>query len=207
MEKIVLFHPFVSKKAKKYVNEVLNTRWIGQGPKVEQFEIKFQSKFANSHNCLAVGSGTDALHLAYILAGIGEGDEVIAPLFTCTATNIPLLYLNAKIRFADIDPNTLNINTEHVKELVNEKTKAIVCVHYGGLPCDMEGLLNIANQYNIPIIQDSAHALGSMYKNFNISDLTDFSCFSFQAIKTITTGDGGMLVIKEMKIFIKKLRD
>ena len=87
--------------------------------------------------------------------------QVIAPLFTCTATNIPLLYLNAKIRFADIDPNTLNINTEHVKELVNEKTKAIVCVHYGGLPCDMEGLLNIANQYNIPIIQDSAHALGS----------------------------------------------
>ena len=206
MEKIVLFHPFVPKKAKEYVNEVLNTRWIGQGPKVEQFENNFQSKFANSHNCLAVGSGTDALHLAYILAGIGEGDEVIAPLFTCTATNIPLLYLNAKIRFADIDPNTLNINTEHVKELVNEKTKAIVCVHYGGLPCDMEGLLKIANQYNIPIIQDSAHALGSRYRNFNISDLTDFSCFSFQAIKTITTGDGGMLVIKDKDHYEKAKR-
>tara|TARA_Y100001970_G_C14195703_1_gene837966 strand:+ start:615 stop:1721 length:1107 start_codon:yes stop_codon:yes gene_type:complete len=206
MEKIVLFHPFIPENAKRNVNKVLNTRWIGQGPKVEEFEKYFEDKFTNTQNCLAVGSGTDALHLSYVLANIEKDDEVIAPLFTCTATNIPLLYLKAKIRFADIDPKTLNINVEHVKRLVNENTKAIVCVHYGGLPCDMTELVNIANQYNIPIIQDSAHAIGARYKDKNIADLTDFSCFSFQAIKTITTGDGGMLVIKDKELYKKAKR-
>jgi len=138
--KIVLFHPYISEKGRKAVYEKLGTRWIGQGPAVDDFEMIFQRKFTENNGCIAVGSGTDALHLAYMLAGIKEGDEVITPIFTCTATNIPLLYLGAKIVFSDIQPRTLNIDPSHVESLITERTKAIVCVHYGGLPCDMDEL-------------------------------------------------------------------
>lgn len=205
-EGIVLFYPNVPESAVDEVTKVLNSRWIGQGPKVAQFEKEFESKFLTENAALAVGSGTDALHMAYILAGIGPGDEVIAPVFTCTATNIPLLYIGAKIRFADVDPSTLNINVDHVRQLVNERTKAIVCVHYAGLPCDIDELRDIAREYNILLIDDSAHALGAKYKGQNIGEITDFSIFSFQAIKHITTGDGGMLTIKNRDLIEKARR-
>ena len=196
-EGIVLFYPNVPKKAIAAVTEVLQSRWIGQGPRVAQFEQEFTKRFAGQGTSLAVGSGTDALHLAYILSGLKEGDEVITPVFTCTATSIPFLYMGVKIRFADVDPETLNINVKHVRELINEKTKAIVCVHYGGLPCDMDELLAIAKEYNIPVVEDAAHALGATYKGKKIGEISDFTMFSFQAIKHITTGDGGMLVVKD----------
>ena len=109
-EGTVLFHPYVSKNSFKNVKKVLSGRWIGQGPLVDKFESKFKSMFAKKNHCLATGSGTDALHLSYILSGLKEGDEVIAPLFTCTATNIPFLYMGVKIKFADIDPQTMNIS-------------------------------------------------------------------------------------------------
>jgi len=195
-ENIVLFHPHVSEKAKSYVNDTLSTRWIGQGPKVDRFEKMFSEKFGNGNLSLTCGSGTDALHLSYLLANLKEGDEVITPLFTCTATNIPFLYMGVKIRFADVQPGTLNIDPKHVRELVNEKTKAIVCVHYGGLPCDMDELQVIATEWNIPIIEDAAHAVGAKYKGNYIGSISDFTMFSFQAIKHITTGDGGMVTFK-----------
>ena len=196
-DNIVLFHPHIPEKAFELVQDTLKTRWIGQGPKVDEFELQFQGKFCQDRNAVAVGSGTDALHLSYILAGIKEGDEVIAPVFTCTATNIPLLYEKAVIKFADVQPGTLNIDPKSVKQLVNEKTKAIVCVHYGGLPCDMEELGEIAAAWGIPIIEDAAHALGASYRGVPIGAISDFTMFSFQAIKHITTGDGGMLVLKD----------
>jgi perosamine synthetase len=142
---IVLFHPYVSDLARQRVARQLTTRWIGQGPVVEEFERKFSEKFCGGFNTAATGAGTDALHLAYILAGIQPGDEVITPLFTCSATSIPLLYMGAKPVFADVQQDTLNIDPTHVRSLITEKTKAIVCVHYGGLPCDMDELQVIAN--------------------------------------------------------------
>jgi dTDP-4-amino-4,6-dideoxygalactose transaminase len=205
-EGIVLFYPNIPANAIDEVSKVLKTRWIGQGPKVAQFEKEFEQKFLTDNTALAVGSGTDGLHLAYILAGIEPGDEVIVPVFTCTATNIPLLYMGAKIIFADVDPETLNINVNHVRQLVNERTKAIVCVHYAGLPCDMDELMAIAREYNIPLIDDAAHALGATYKGQKIGEMTDFSMFSFQAIKHITTGDGGMLTIKNKDLVEKAKR-
>jgi len=205
-EGIVLFYPNIPKNAIDGVTEVLNSRWIGQGPKVAQFEKEFEKKFLTENTALAVGSGTDALHVGYILAGIQPGDEVIVPVFTCTATNIPLLYMGAKIVFADIDPETLNINVEHVRQLVNERTKAIVCVHYAGLPCDMDELMAIGREYNIPVFDDAAHALGATYKGQKIGEMTEFCMFSFQAIKHITTGDGGMLTIKNKDLVEKAKR-
>jgi perosamine synthetase len=199
-EGIVLFHPHIPKNAKKYVNEVLDSRWIGQGPKVDLFEQKFKNKFLSHSDCLAVGSGTDALHLSYIMAGIKAGDEVLTPLFTCTATTLPLLYIGAKPIFVDINPRTLNISIEDIKKKISPKTKAIVCVHYGGLPCDMNEINKIALEFKIPVIEDAAHALGAKYHEQKIGTISDFTVFSFQAIKHITTGDGGMISFRNTNL-------
>ena len=205
-DNIVMFYPHVPKSAKSAVMEVLDTRWIGQGPKVKLFEEGFSKKFASKFPAIAVGSGTDALHLSYILAGLKPGDEVIAPVFTCTATNIPFLYMGVKILFSDINPNTMNLDVNHVQQLMNKNVKAIVCVHYGGLPCDMDELQAIADEWNIPVIEDAAHAVGAKYKGMSIGSISDFTMFSFQAIKHITTGDGGMLIIKDKSLVDKAER-
>lgn len=205
-EGIVLFYPHVPRKAKEYVCDMLDSRWIGQGPKVDRFEVSFKAKFGLPGPCVAVGSGTDALHLAYLLAGIEEGDEVLAPLFTCTATNIPLLYIGAKIKFVDVDPNTLNISVADLRAKISERTKAIVCVHYGGLPCDMEAIGALAAQYSIPVIEDAAHALGASYGGVPIGAISEFTMYSFQAIKQLTTGDGGMLTFKDSGLEQKSKR-
>ena len=205
-ENIVLCYPHVSELAKKSVMETLDSRWIGQGPKVKLFEENFSKKFGSNSPAIAVGSGTDALHLSYMLAGLKPGDEVIAPVFTCTATNIPFLYMGVKIKFVDIDVDTMNIDTNHLRQLMTSKVKAIVCVHYGGLPCDMDELKCIADEWGIPIIEDAAHAVGAKYKGVDIGSISDFTMFSFQAIKHITTGDGGMVVIKDKELVDKAER-
>lgn len=206
-DKVVLFHPYIPETAAAEVTKTLSTRWIGQGPKVEEFELMFSDLFGlEAKNCVSVNSGTAALHLAYILAGIGPGDEVLCPLFTCTATNIPLLYLGARPIFVDVDPNTLNINLQDLKRKISPNTKAIVTVDFGGLPCNYDELTEVANKFGIPIIQDAAHSLGGKYKGRYVGSLADFTAFSFQAIKHVTTGDGGMLVIKDPELASKARR-
>ena len=129
---VLLFYPYVSKKTPINIKKKLSGRWLGQGPMVDKFENEFKKKFARKCSVIATGSGTDSLHLAYILAGLKKGDEVITTIFTCTATNIPMLYMGLKIKFADIERDTMNISIDSVKKLITRKTKAIVCVHYGG---------------------------------------------------------------------------
>lgn len=203
---IVLFHPHMPKNAQKYVSETLATRWIGQGPKVDEFESNFKKIIGLDHDVLSVGSGTDALHLAYLLAGIKAGDEVLVPLFTCTATNLPLLYIGANIKFIDVDPCTLNISIPDLRSKVTTNTKAIVCVHYGGLPCDMTEIRQIADSVGAVVIEDAAHALGAKYNNVPIGNISEFTMYSFQAIKHLTTGDGGMLAIKDASLLAKGKR-
>jgi len=205
-DNVVLFHPHVPAKAAEKVAEVLSTRWIGQGPRVDEFEICFSQRFGGGHSALAVGSGTDALHMAYILAGLRAGDEVIAPLFTCTATSIPLLYMGINVVMADIQKNTMNMDPIDVRRRITSKTKALVCVHYGGLPCDMAELRAIADEYSLQIIEDAAHALGATYNGIPIGQISEFTMFSFQAIKHITTGDGGMLIMKDEALLDKARR-
>ena len=203
---IVLFYPHISKTASKSLKKTLSTRWIGQGPMVDKFEKKLSKDFANKLPVVSTGSGTDALHLAYLLANIKKDDEVITPVFTCTATNIPLLYIGAKIKFADLDTKTMNICVRSVKKLITKRTKAIICVHYGGLPCDLKELQELADKFKIPLIEDAAHALGAEYNNKKIGSISDFTIFSFQAIKHITTGDGGALCIKNKNLLEKAKR-
>ena len=199
-KKIPLFWPQQFKiEWLKALADVFSTRWLGQGPLVEKFEKEFGKKFKYDY-CLAINSGSAALELAYNLIGIGKGDEVITTCFTCTATNIPLVRMGAKIIFADINKNLL-IDYSDVKKKITKKTKAIVVVTLGGLPVD-ERIFNLAKKKNIPVVVDAAQSVGISEKKW------DYICYSFQAIKHFTTGDGGMLVIKNENEYkrAKKLR-
>lgn len=175
---IDLFFPYVPKEAIEAVSDVLRTRWIGQGPKVEEFEKEF-AKLFNLKYVVSVSSGTAALETAYELIGLKKGDEVISTPFTCTATNLLLLRQGVKIVWADILPSTLCIDPVDVHAKLTPKTKAVVQVHLGGIKAEVGKL-------HIPVISDAAQALGIF--------VGDFSICSFQAIKHITTGDGGMLI-------------
>lgn len=194
---IPLFYPHMPDGALEEVADTLSGRWIGQGPKVDLFERQFAEMFLGGHTPLSVGSGTDALHLAYLLAGVEPGDEVIVPTFTCTATNLPLLYIGAQPVFADIDLATMNILPADIEHRITSKTKAIACVDYGGIPCDYDALNDICQRHGLKLIADSAHSLGSKYRGTFAAQASDFSIFSFQAIKTLTTGDGGLLAIRD----------
>ncbi len=197
-----LFNPTLNKeRILEKLNEVFNNKIIGDGAVVKEFEQKIGEFLADiypssSYNCVAVNSATAALHLAYILAGIKKGDEVIVPVLTCTATNHPLLWLGAKPVFADIQEDTLNIDPKDVEKKITGKTKAIVVMHNGGLPCDMDEILTIAKKNNLKVIEDAAQAFGGEYKGRKLGTIGDYGCFSFQAIKTLTCGDGGMLICK-----------
>jgi perosamine synthetase len=195
---IPLAYPYIPEEAKQAVLRTLNTRWIGQGPRVDELEQKFQEKFGTLP-AVATGAGTDALHLAYLLTGIAEGDEVISPVFTCTATNIPLLWLKAKIVFADVQSTTLNIDPVDVARKITAKTKAIVTVDYAGQPCDYDALIALARKHNLTLIDDAAHAVGATFDGHHIGSIADHTCFSFQAIKHITSGDGGLLCTNESR--------
>ena len=195
--RIVLFRPNVPTSALSRIAEVLESRWIGQGPKVEEFERSFEKKFNHTATAVSCGSGTDALHLAYLLAGIKPGDEVLCPVFTCTATNLPALYIGATPVFVDIDPQTLNINIPDLESKITSRSKAIVFVDYGGQPANLSALLELSRKYGLPLIEDAAHALGATYNDQPIGSISDYTIFSFQAIKHITTGDGGMLMVRD----------
>lgn len=198
---IKLFKPYVSFWSIWNVIKVLRGTQLAEGPLVKEFEKQFTEKFGLT-NVLALNSGTAALELAYEVAGIGPGDEVITPVLTCTATNIPLVHRGAKIIFADIDFD-LNMSVEDVKKKITPKTKAIVFVHFGGNNRGLKELLDIAKEKNIILIEDAAQAVGSDFWG-----KADFTCVSLQAIKALTSGDGGMLACKNIEHYklAKRLR-
>jgi perosamine synthetase len=197
---IPLFWPSYDGKAIREEVEKLfpldmSNRWIGQGEKVKEFEKAFGEKYGYTY-CLGLNSGSSALELAYVLLNLKEGDEVITSVLTCTATNIPLLRMKAKIVFADIS-NNFTIDYEDVKNKITEKTKAIVAITLGGLPVD-ERLFDLG----LPVVVDAAQSVG-------VSESKgDYICYSFQAIKHFTSADGGMLVCKNKEDYdrAKRLR-
>lgn len=186
------FSTHISKKAKEKVNEVLDSTFISAGKVAEQFENALSEKLGLV-NPVAVNSGTSALHLALAIAGVWPGDEVILPAQTFVATGLVILMQGATPVFADIQYETGNIDPASIREKITEKTKAIIPVHWAGYPCDMDEINSIAEEYNLAVIEDAAHALGATYKNKPIGSVSRFTAFSFQAIKHLTTGDGGAL--------------
>jgi dTDP-4-amino-4,6-dideoxygalactose transaminase len=173
------------------VIETLRSGWLTTGPKVKQFEEEFAKSIGSGH-AVAVNSGTAALHLALEAVEIAEGDEVIMSTMTFAATGEVVLYFKARPVLVDCRPDTFNIDPDQLEKAISPKTKAIIPVHIGGQPCEMDRIQQIAQHYNLKVIEDAAHALPARYRGKMVGTIGDITCFSFYATKTITTGEGGM---------------
>lgn len=197
---IPLFKVFMSNLAGQSVVKTLDSGMITQGPKVEEYEAALKEWFGHD-NLLTVNSGTSALQLAVELAGVGAGDYVISTPMTCSATNTAILARQAKIIWADVDPVTGNMTAATLQaaleSAVGLNPKAVMMVHWGGRPCDIHGINMIAKKYGLKTIEDAAHAIGAIYDSQLIGQFSDFTCFSTQAIKHLTTVDGGILMCRD----------
>lgn len=186
------------------INEVLDSLrsgWLTTGPKTKRFEEEFSAFVSEGVEAIAVNSATAGLHLALEAVGIEPGDEVITTPYTFTATAEVVRYLGADPVLVDIDPTTLNIDPSKIEAVLTPKTKAIIPVHFAGLSCDMESILAIARRRNLKVIEDSAHALPTTCKGQLIGSLdSDATVYSFYATKTITTGEGGMIVTRNPEV-------
>jgi perosamine synthetase len=191
-----MFHPYVNKQARLNVDEVLRSRWIGEGEWVKNFEDALKKRFGFKH-CLALNNGTAGLRLALAMCGVGPRDEVITTPQTCTATTSSILEQFATPVFADIQYETGNIDPKDIEHRITAKTQAIIVVHWAGYPCDMHKVHKVAELYSLPVIEDAAHALGAYYGNKPIGTISPYTMFSFQAIKQLTTADGGLLTLTD----------
>ncbi len=174
---------------------VLYSGQIGEGEVVKRFETAF-GQFIGNPNTLSFASGTVALHTALILAGVERGDEVITTPMTAEPTNMAVLHSGAKLVWADVDANTGNLDPESIAASITPRTKAIVVVHYAGVPAAIRRIREVAEAHRVPVIEDAAHALGARYDGKLIGNHSEYVMFSFQAIKHLTTVDGGMLTCR-----------
>ena len=190
--KFIPFHiPAIDEDEIRSVVETLESGWLTTGRKVKSFEEDF-AKYVGCKHAVAVNSGTAALHIALDAIGISEGDEIIVPAMTFAATAEVVLYFKAKPVLVDCQRDTLNLDPTQIEAAITSKTKAIIPVHFGGQPCEMDRILDIAKKYNLRVIEDAAHALPASDHGRTIGTIGDITCFSFYATKTITTGEGGM---------------
>lgn len=199
---VPLVKPFLPPREKLMprLEEVLYSGYIAQGDVVEAFERGFENYIGKGY-ALSLNSGTAALHIALILAGVKEGDEVISTALTAEPTNVAIKMVGASIRWADIDSTTGCICPDSVVENINERTKAILVVDYAGIPVNVKRLQEISAEYGVPVIEDAAHALGATFMGRVTGNHFPFTVFSFQAIKHITTIDGGMLQIHDKSLY------
>jgi perosamine synthetase len=206
MEKINFYNTNLSYDAIQMAHQTLTSGMISAGKKAQEFENELAKR--GLKNPVTLNSGTVTMMLALTAAGIGPGDEVIIPAQTFIATGMAVMQVGAKVVFCDIDPHTGNIDTMRLSQKITPKTKAIIPVHWAGYPCDMYEILGICQVHNLVCIEDAAHAFGAMYKELPIGSLSRFTSFSFQAIKHLTTGDGGALCCHSDKdaYVVKKLR-
>ena len=199
---IPLFKVFMSDSVDEAVSRVLHSGYVGEGNVVKDFERAIGKVICNRH-VLTVNSGTSALMMALRLAGVDFGARVLTTPMTCLATNEPILALGADPIWVDVNPKTGNMCPESLAETAarsSSLTKAILCVDWGGYPCDLEEILEVAKTYGIPVVEDAAHDFGASYHREPIGKWADFTCFSFQAIKTITSVDGGAIAFKDPSV-------
>jgi dTDP-4-amino-4,6-dideoxygalactose transaminase len=183
------------------VIDSLRSGWLTTGPKAKRFEQDFAAFIGGGVEAIAVNSATAGLHLALEAVGINAGDEVITTPYTFTATAEVVRYLNAHPVFVDIDPNTFNIDPAKIEKAITPRTKGIIPVHFAGLACDMDRILKIARKHGLKIVEDAAHALPTTYNRKLIGTFdTDATVYSFYVTKTIATGEGGMVVLKNKEI-------
>src|SRR5688572_9080903 len=183
------------------VVDTLRSGWITSGPKVRQFEESFQRFIGDGVECVAVNSATAGLHLALEACGVQAGDEVIVPTHTFAATAEVVRYIGADVAFADVDPATYCIDPRSAERLITSRTRAIIPVHFGGMASDMDAMLELGRRFDLAVIEDAAHAFPTKYRGKLVGALaSDAAVFSFHATKTLTTGEGGMLVTKDRAI-------
>ncbi|HEB02287.1 MAG TPA: UDP-4-amino-4,6-dideoxy-N-acetyl-beta-L-altrosamine transaminase [Nitrospirae bacterium] len=193
--KIPFHKPYITEDEISGVVEVLRSGWLTTGPRTKEFESAF-ADFVGAGHAVALNSGTAALHLALEAIGLKEGEEVITTTMTFAATAEVVRYFGARPVLVDIDPETMNMDVSLLEEAISscKRPRAIIPVHYGGLPCDMDAVISIAKKHGMAVIEDAAHALPASYKGRSIGSISDITCFSFYATKNITTGEGGMAV-------------
>lgn len=189
----LLFHkPFISEDEVNEIVDTVRSGWLSMGPKTIRFENEFNN-YIGSKKSVAVSSWTAAGHLTLEAFGIKAGDEVIVPTMTFPATAEIVCYFGAKPVIVDVEEDTLNISLKEIEKAITPKTKAIIPVHYGGQPCDMDEILDIAKKYNLRVLEDAAHSLPATYKGRKVGTISEVTCFSFYATKTLSTGEGGMI--------------
>lgn len=184
------------------VVDTLKSDFLTTGPKVHEFEEKV-AKHVGAKYAVAVSNGTAALHIACMAAGIGPGDEAITTPITFVASSNCVLYCRGTPIFADIDPDTYNIDPDDIERKITNRTKAIVAVHFTGQPCDMDRIHAIAKEHGLLVIEDAAHALGADYKGRRIGSISDMTTFSFHPVKHITTAEGGMVMTNNKELYDK----
>lgn len=182
------------------VIDVLKSDYLTTGPKITEFE-QAVCNYTGAKYAVAVSNGTAALHAACFAAGIGPGDEVITTPITFAASANCVLYCGATPVFADIKPDTYNIDPADIRRKITSRTKAVIAVHFTGQPCEMDEIHAIAKEYNLLVIEDAAHALGADYKGGKIGSVSDLTTFSFHPVKHITTGEGGMITTNDQKLY------
>ena len=188
------FHqPLIEDEEIDAVVSTLKSGWLSTGPKVHEFE-KSMSEYLGIPHCIALNSGTAALHLALKAIGLKENDEVLIPTNTFTSTGEVVTYFNAKPVLVDCTIENSNIDVNQIESKITKNTKAIMPVHFGGNPCEMDIIQNICKKHDLRLIEDAAHALTSKFQHNLIGTVGDITCFSFYATKNITTGEGGMAV-------------
>lgn len=196
--------PYIKRDEIEEVTKVLNSRYLVQGEKVRQFE-EIISRYLRVKYCIAVSSGTAALHLALLAVGVKKGDEVIVPDFTFPATANAVELIGANTKFVDINLDSFCMDADRIEEKITEKAKAIIPVHEFGQSADMDKIMDIARKYKLKVVEDAACALGTEYKGEKVGTIGNVGCFSFHARKPITTGEGGMIATNNEEI-AKKVR-
>jgi dTDP-4-amino-4,6-dideoxygalactose transaminase len=198
---IPCFRPAIGEEEIAAATAVLRSGWLTTGPKAREFEQKFAAFLGDGVEAVAVNSATAGLHLAAEACGIGPGDEVIVPTLTFTATASVIRYLGAEVLLVDVEERTRCIDLDHAEYRLTPRCKAIIPVHFGGLPCDMTKVMAFAHRHGLKVIEDAAHALPARCDNRLIGSWESDACiFSFYACKPITTGEGGMIVTRDPKI-------
>ena len=192
---LVFGAPQINESEIEEVAASMRAAWLGTGPKVGRFEDAFRA-YKDASHAVAVNSCTAAMHLSLLAAGIGPGDEVIVPALTfCASVNV-IIHVGATPVLVDVDPQTMTMLPSAVADHMTPRTRAMMPVHFAGRPCDMDGLMTIADEHGLTVIEDCAHAIETEYHGLRAGTIGQFGCFSFYATKNVTTGEGGMVLSK-----------
>lgn len=198
MEKIPVFIPTIGEDTKQHLNNALDIGWLGMGASTKEFEERI-SEFLELKNryVVSTNTGTSSLHIALRVAGVSSGDEVITPSFNYVADHQAIKMAGANVVMCDIRDDNLGIDCKKAEELITDKTKAIIPLHFAGIPCEQEKVFQLAKKYNLRIIEDAMHAFGTTINGKKIGSYGDITCFSFDPVKVITSIDGGCVIVNQ----------